>query len=215
MSLFTDSQLETVQKLFVKGFEKAAESLSQYLSEHVIPGRPMIMQIRAAEAEQYLKNLSLGWSSNISQFFDGNLKGISILSFKKKSSKELLKLLLGETSDFYDGLTDIDRITLCEIGNSLINATLGTTNNLFNGRFKLNYSLPVFHENITTGAIRHFIVKEKSENFIIINEKLKVVDHDIVGNILIIIDYFLFENFLRKIETYDFEFDNFISRRIE
>lgn len=147
MSMFNLSELENdaLIEIFNIGVGQAAASMSAIVHEAVRMSVPSISFIPRAEAARLLGGRDAAEPERIcgiSQHYQGAFETEAILMFPEDKSLEIVRLMVGESVPLKE-LTEMEQEAMCEIGNIILNACVGTLANIF--QHELQGSLPQYH----------------------------------------------------------------------
>lgn len=146
-------------EIFNIGVGQAAASMSALVAEEVRMSVPSISFIGRAEAARLLGSRistdadgrtaahaplaeGAGRICGVSQHYEGAFDTDAILMFPEDKSLEIVRLMVGESVPL-EQLTDMEQEAMCEIGNIILNACIGTLANIF--QQELRGSLPAYH----------------------------------------------------------------------
>lgn len=189
MNLIRDIDSVKVRELFIDGFTKVEKSLSQYISEEVeLKMSEFLVFCSINELDDYLENLWMCWNVNVSQSFNGLFLGNSHLLFKDNDCRELINLFEEDDFNYSEEFNEMDKITFCEIGNTIFNTCMGSIINKLNLKNKLEYSLPVFHRTVNAKLSEKYKQNGNGTKVIILSAELMIKNHDIRGNLSIILE---------------------------
>lgn len=117
--------------------------------------------------------------------FGGAFRGVSSLVFPAESATKLASLLVGEEDDSL-GLDTLKMGALCEIGNILLNAVVGSIGNVL--AEELAYSVPDYSE----GTLRTLLERgfgEVDGQLILAKMEFNVEEHRIQGSVLLYFEF--------------------------
>lgn len=145
--MFNLSALENdaLIEIFNIGVGQAAASMSAIVNEAVRMSVPSISFIPRTEAARLLGGRDSAGPERIcgvSQHYRGAFETEAILMFPEDKSLEIVRLMVGEAVPLQE-LTDMEQEAMCEIGNIMLNACVGTLANIF--QHELQGSLPQYH----------------------------------------------------------------------
>ncbi|WP_296000406.1 chemotaxis protein CheC [Rugamonas sp.] len=188
-------------EIFNIGVGQAAAAMSAIVREEVTMSVPAIRFMHRAAAavllglpEQQQQQRICG----VSQHYEGAFETEAILMFPEDKSLEIVRLMVGEAVPLQE-LTEMEQEAMCEIGNIILNACVGTLANIF--QHELQGSLPVYHvgtsDDILTasGSLADTIVLMLHIDFIL--EK-----HQIHGYVAFILDISALHDLKEQINRY-------------
>lgn len=139
----TEIQIDALTEIVNIGVGRAASSLSDIISEHIILKVPSVKVFALAKLPDVLSSFDSEKHSTVLQAFKGDFAGTSALVFPPESAARLVSALTGGQTDS-PNLDAVRSGTLVEVGNIVINAILGTMGNMLSSSFV--FSLPEYRE---------------------------------------------------------------------
>ena len=122
--IISEDYRDTLSELFNIGMGKAANSLSEMLSDEIILTVPQLECMSYEEAMVIYLNAGNDNIDAVEQKFVGDFSGSAFLFFSGESSYELIKRLLG-TDMAAEELGELEHETLKEVANIILNACFG------------------------------------------------------------------------------------------
>ena len=127
----SDELFDALTELIGLGIGKAAEVLNLMLDSHIALSAPVL---RIIDINELASTLGGGEGrarelSAVRMRYSGSMSGSVELIFSAGEAIKLVDCLIGEESVTEEGLDSIRAGTLCEVGNIVINALLGTLSN--------------------------------------------------------------------------------------
>jgi len=137
----TTKQTDALKEMVNIGVGRGIEVLNTMLESHICLSVPFVNVLSK-------ENLSdgLDWTkgeqlSTVTLPFKGNFNGTSELIFPSEGASKLITSLTGEES-LDGGIDSLQAGTLCEVGNIVLNAVMGSVSNLL--ELQLDYTVPGF-----------------------------------------------------------------------
>lgn len=115
-------ELDAISEVFNIGVGKAAATLSEMVGREVVLSLPDARVMQRAEIARQLPSADVPVSSVFQNFRSPFGDGRAILAFPESKSIGLVELVAGKHGTLE--LTDMDRETLTEVGNIILNACL-------------------------------------------------------------------------------------------
>ena len=140
-SKLSELENDALAEIINIGMGRAADSLSQMVSEEVSLSVPMLNVISGQDALGEIDKLTDGDISGVTQDFNGILSGRAMLLFPEEQSMNLVRLLLREEVPL-EMMSELEKEALTEVGNIILNACFGTVANTLT--FELDSTLPLF-----------------------------------------------------------------------
>ncbi|HEU4845599.1 MAG TPA: chemotaxis protein CheC [Burkholderiaceae bacterium] len=200
--MFNLSELETdaLVEIFNIGVGQAAAAMSAIVNEEVRMSVPAIRFMQRAAAARLLgsQDVPAERICGVSQHYAGAFDTEAILMFPEDKSLEIVRLMVGEAVPLQE-LTAMEQEALCEIGNIILNACVGTLANIF--QRELHGSLPEYHvgtsDEILTasGSVADAVVLMLHIDFVL--EK-----HQIHGYVAFILDISALHDLKEQINLY-------------
>jgi chemotaxis protein CheC len=200
--MFNLSELENdaLVEIFNIGVGQAAAAMSAIVHEEVRMSVPAIRFMQRTAAARLLgsRDVPAERICGVSQHYDGAFDTEAILMFPEDKSLEIVRLMVGEAVPLKE-LTEMEQEALCEIGNIILNACVGTLANIF--QRELHGSLPEYHvgtsDEILTasGSVGDTIVLMLHIDFVL--EK-----HQIHGYVAFILDISALHDLKEQINLY-------------
>ena len=173
MKTLTESQSDALTELINIGVGRAANALNELTGSHIILRVPRIELYNFNELDQIRSRFGENPLAAVLQNFRGGYEGRAALIFPTESAISLVEGITGEEPEA-DDLDAIQSGTLCEIGNIVINALLGTIGNMLGDRLDFDLSeyqqdeiinlLPVQSDSSLEGLILlsevHFLIEK-------------------------------------------------------
>lgn len=135
---------DALTELIGIGIGKAADVLNTMLDSHIALSAPSIRIVPSDELIGILiKNDGTDLSA-VHMRYAGGMRGTVELIFSSGEAGRLVDCIMGEEQVLEEGLDAIRAGTLCEVGNIVINALLGTLANVLS--LSLEYTVPAYIE---------------------------------------------------------------------
>lgn len=176
-----DFDLEPLTEIVGIGIGKAAEVLNTMLSSHVRLSVPSLVLAEPEELEGLLFFRGEESLSAVEMGFSGDFEGSAQLVFASRDAGKLVDCL---TNDLPAPEGDLDSIragTLCEIGNIVINALIGTVVNLL--RAQLSYTVPLYSEG-SLGDLLGRLTRD-AEIILVVRTRFEIEHFSIDGDLLV------------------------------
>jgi chemotaxis protein CheC len=136
----SSQQKDALSELINIGFGRAASALSILVGQRVIIEAPDVALFPLEALDKVLDSLSEGEITSVHQVFSGQLSGTAMLLMDSNSSKALVDLLSGPENGQPQVDQKLDRETLQEIANILLNAFTGSFGNLL--QVHISFTVP-------------------------------------------------------------------------
>lgn len=137
----SEIQKEAITELMNISIGRAASSLNQLVDEEIRLTVPRVLFIERSEASKRIDERGVNGTCAVMQEFSGPCSGDALLVFPEKKSLELVRAIIGETVPL-DSLTELEHEALTEVGNIVLNASLGSIANLLD--MEITCSLPEY-----------------------------------------------------------------------
>lgn len=138
-----DAAYEALAELISIGVGRAAEVLNSMLGSHVRLSAPSLRVMSPADLAGALTSKGEGSLSAVEMDFSGEFSGSAELVFASQDAGKLVDCITaGIVLPGEEDRESIRAGTLCEVGNIVINAILGTIANVIHA--ELQYSVPLY-----------------------------------------------------------------------
>ncbi|TYQ13769.1 UNVERIFIED_ORG: chemotaxis protein CheC [Zoogloea ramigera] len=191
-------------EIFNIGVGQAAASMSALVSEEVRMSVPSISFISRTDAARLLGSRLAAEAEapdricGVSQHYEGAFDTDAILMFPEDKSLELVRLMVGETVPLQE-LTDMEQEAMCEIGNIILNACIGTLANVFEQ--ELRGSLPEYHVG-TSDEILGVSGSEPDSVVLMLHIDFALDKHQILGYVAFVLDISALHDLKEQINRY-------------
>ncbi len=176
------------------GVGKAAAIMNTMLDSHVTLSVPVV---RLLTLEKLLKEAvfppDVAFSS-VEMKYAGSFNGFVELVFDTVSAGKLVDRLSGVESMPVDDFDSLRSGTLCEIGNIVINAVLGTMANILD--VSLSFSVPFYHEGRGPGFIDDFKV-DSGSMVLLTKTTFTISELSVTGDFAVFFSFSSYENLRR------------------
>lgn len=193
-----DKQIDVLKELINIGVGRGANVLNTMLHSHIRLQVPFVSILSSAELRQKMEIHSGKRLSAVNLTFKGSFSGIAELIFPSESASKLVTAFTGEGA----GVEDLDSIragTLCEIGNIVLNALLGSISNLL--QLHLNYSVPNYVEgNIDNLLPPHQV--SSSSVILLARTRFTIEELEIDGDFVLFLEVGSFDKLLASINAF-------------
>ncbi|HUX37805.1 MAG TPA: hypothetical protein VMV44_07870 [Rectinemataceae bacterium] len=190
--------LEPIAEIVGIGIGRAADVLNTMLHSHVSLTAPSLAIARPEELEKYFSPRGSESLSAVEMEFSGDFDGNAQLVFASEDAGRLVDCITDDVSAAPEDLDSIRAGTLCEIGNIVINALLGSIVNVL--RSELEYTVPLYTEGSIDDVLRN--VRNEAEVIIIVRARFEIENLSIDGDLLIFLSLSAFTKLEVAIERF-------------
>ena len=141
MIQLNDIQCDAAGELMNIAIGRAGAALNELVDQEIELSVPEVEFVRRADAGRLIDERADGRASAFTQEFSGPFSGEAVLIFPEAKSLELVRTIIGEAVPL-ESMTELEQDALTEVGNIVLNATLGTLADLL--QLRLTSSLPTF-----------------------------------------------------------------------
>jgi chemotaxis protein CheC len=142
---FKPDIMDALTELVGLGIGKAADVLNSMLDSHIGLSVPSVRLVHGAELVEVLSRDGGNALSAVQMRYAGSMKGSVDLIFSAGEAGRLVDCIIGEETVLAEeGLDALRSGTLCEVGNIIINAIMGTLSNVL--KLNLSYTVPSYIE---------------------------------------------------------------------
>lgn len=139
----SEDMIDALTELVTMGIGRAAEVLNLILNSHIELSAPVIRILDVGELSDALQADHNSLSA-VSMRYHGSMNGVTELIFSSNEAGKLIDCITGDEGGSEEGLDALRAGTLCEVGNIVINALMGTISNELD--FGLSYTVPSYLE---------------------------------------------------------------------
>ena len=136
-----DIQCDAAGELMNIAIGRAGAALNELVDQEIELSVPEIAFVHRADAGRLIDQRADGRASAFTQEFTGPFSGDAVLIFPEAKSLELVRTIIGDSVPL-ENMTELEQDALTEVGNIVLNATLGTLADLL--ELRLTSSLPTF-----------------------------------------------------------------------
>ncbi len=173
-----------IRELVNIGVGRAVGLIQELTGVHVVRRIPDLDVLTPGEPDQTHLSQSRDLSV-VRMKYCGDLQGVCALTLPHDSARRLVYLLTGEEARNDDAGMILEE-TLCEVGNMLINAVMGSIANIT--RRSLTYDLPVYTENSLASLVSSGVKEPGGDPGILARTGFRVTSPLIEGDILLFLD---------------------------
>ncbi len=193
----SELELDAIQELLNIGVGNAASALSTMVGEEVHLNVPRILLLKNADAERWLGSLGAGDLTAVTQLFSGDFDGKALLLFPYAKSMTLVRSILREEMPV-ESQAEMERETLLEVGNIVLNACFGTVTNMLN--LNVASSVPILHLHSRSDVV---LPPSPNHDFLlIINMHFLVKASELTGYLSFVMDIANLTRFKQSIQQY-------------
>ncbi|MFZ4615665.1 MAG: hypothetical protein ACOYM2_05605 [Rectinemataceae bacterium] len=181
--------LAAMTELIGIGVGRAGEVLNTMLGSHVRLSVPSLREVRVEDLAATLENRSIDSLSAVEMEFSGDFTGCAELVFASSDASRLVDVITAEVPSLEGDLDSIRAGTLCEVGNIVLNAILGTIVNEVGA--ELAYSVPIYLH----GAAKDLLVgvAQGAELIILVSTCFEIESIAVDGDIAIFLSLGAFD----------------------
>jgi len=197
--IIDDVSQDVLSELVSLGLGKAGSVLNEMLDAHITLRAPRVVITSAEELPVLLSSSGVTTLSGVHMRYAGNVNGAVELIFRTVDAGKLIDRIVGEESIVEEGLDAIRAGALCEIGNVVINALLGTISNQL--ALSFSYSVPSYFEGAPTALISEAGIQH--DHLVILAEtEFSVEDISVLGSLAVFFSIASFANLLEALSSY-------------
>lgn len=197
MKNLTADQQDSLSELINIGVGRAANALNELTGSHIILKVPRVELYQFDDLNEIQGRFGAHPLAAVLQNFRGGYEGRAALIFPTESALNLVEGITGEEPEA-DDIDAIQSATLCEIGNIVINALLGTISNILGDNLEFELSEYKQQEIISLLPGGN---GEVPDGFILLSEVHFLIEKlDISGHIILTFDIDNLNTLFRMIE---------------
>ena len=197
-------QLDFLTEMINIGIGKGAKVLNTMVRSHI---QLRVPSVRILTSSELIKELDFHCDEKLSAVnleFDGNISGYAELIFPSDSASTLVTIFTGE----YDENPPMDETragALCEIGNVVLNAVMGSISNIL--KLSFNYTVPHYIEGLVDTLFPHKNV-QAIPAILLARTRFNIQEMEIEGDIVLLFKMGSFDILLNAIEKESPLFEN-------
>lgn len=189
---------DVLQEIINIGLGRGANVLNTMVGSHVALQVPSLKILSPDEFEQEIREYGKEPFVCVNLPFRSNFSGVAELVFPLQSASELITALTRGQPDNGD-MDSIRTGTLCEVGNIVLNAVMGTISNLIG--FKFDYSIPCCTEGDSKSLLPlHMTMLDPK--VLLAHTHFKIEDLEIHGSIILFFGIRSFDKLLEAVANY-------------
>jgi len=196
MKTLSDLQKDLLQETINISIGRAASTFNKMIQEHISMSVPDIRLINSSEALDLLRMDQNQEICYVEQRFEGSyFVSHAMLIFTENESLELVKLFLG-SGDIIEEMSLLETEAMNEIGNIILNASIGSLANLL--KDNISSTLPVC---VKTQAKNIFGSKkiDSSDLLLLILIDFGIESKKITGYIVLVLELNSFDDFIDRL----------------
>ena len=179
---------------------RAASALNELVDEEVTLSVPRVDFITRTEAGQMIDERAADSVCAVAQEFAGQFSGNALLIFPEAKSLSLVRMMIGDQVPL-EAMTELEQEALTEVGNIVLNASLGTIANLLDMQFES--SLPMFLKGTGLGILGvEDGQAEAGDLALLVEVDFQLKNSDISGYVLFMLDVVSAQKFGELLDAY-------------
>ena len=193
----SEKHLDALQELINIGVGRGAKVLNTVLQSHISLEVPIVKVVTLDELREEMRSRGGSRLSSVSLDFKGNCNGNAELIFSSEGASKLVNLF-AEEEEPESNLDSIRVGTLCEIGNIVLNALMGSISNMLS--LRLSYTVPNYVEGSIGDLAPSFRIPSDSVIFLAwANFTIDV--HEVTGSFVLFMEVASFDKLLTAIDA--------------
>lgn len=194
----SEEQNDALKEIINIGVGRSASSLNKIIGKKVSLKVPEIDIITYQEVRERIFEREKANLAIVRMLFRGHLTGVIELVFSDKEAADIVSIVINDKRS-EDNLDDLLKInTLTEIGNTILNALIGTLGNLLKTRMR--YSVPCYNECTPLAVVEN--INNMHNEVIFAKTNFKIVNEDISGSFILFFELSSFDNLKDKLDKY-------------
>lgn len=200
MDELSEIQHSAITEMLNIAIGRAAAALNDLVDEEVALSVPQVIFTSRREAARLIDQRAGATACAVMQEFEGSFAGNAMLIFPEAKSLALVRLMIGEAVPL-ETLTELEQEALTEVGNIVLNASLGTLANLL--EMEIDSSLPVYLNGTGAAILQDAVGKGSDDDWTLLVE----VDFDLAvsaisGYVLLMLDVVSAQRFTALVDAY-------------
>ena len=190
--------LDALKELFNIGVGRSAAILNHMLTSHVYLTVPIVHILHFDELKTEMHSTGLSNVSAVNLGFSGIFSGSALLMFPQEGAVDLVNAITGTDINELD-IDEIRAGSLCEVGNVVLNAVMGTIANVLKVQFV--YSVPYYLEDKIDNLL-NMDLDDKDKRFLVVKTRFNIEALDIEGDIILFFKVGSIDNLLEAVSKY-------------
>jgi chemotaxis protein CheC len=174
-------ELDALTELVNLGVSRAAVSLRELVGEEVVLTVPALSTVSPHQAAEMIGGVRAGEMVAVEQLFNGDVSGRALLIFLESNSLELVRAVTRDALPT-DEIVELAPEALCETGNIVLQACLGTIANM------LQRSLAIALPTIVRGRAQDLFPRDARGTVLFIYINFSLRGRRIRGYIALLLD---------------------------
>jgi len=201
--MLTKEREEIVNEVMNIAIGSAASALSKLVMARVSVEVPELRLIKASDVSTYLKNELDVLSVYISQAFQGEIEGKSLLCYSQEAVQALLDISFGKRTDL-QFISNFEKGALQETSNIILTSLISAISNLIKYRIRFEVPHVAFdgHKGYFEYLTRDIL---EFEYAIVIKTQMVVKERDISGYVFILLGLKDIESIIERLEENNLE----------
>lgn len=200
MDKLTDLQQAAITEMLNIAIGRAAAALNELVDEEVSLSVPEVIFTTHAEAARLIDQRAGSVACAVMQEFKGPFSGNAMLIFPEAKSLALVRLMIGEEVPL-ETMTELEQEALTEVGNIVLNASLGTLANLLD--LEIDSSLPVYLNGTGATILRDASGRyDEDDRTLLVEVDFDLRHSNISGYVLLMLDVVSAQRFTELIDLY-------------
>ena len=197
----TATQKDALIELLNIGFGRAAASLSQLTGHRVMLEVPQVSVHAIVDLENVLRTVVQNDVASVHQIFSGPVAGDALLLLDYKAAGMLKELLTNE-APLPLPLDASAREVLTEVGNSLLNACLGTFGNIL--KVQVSFSIPQLNLESLSDILRSLLVNREGLRYaLVVHAGFRLRDAEVTGYLVVVLSVASLDRLIRAVEEWE------------
>lgn len=197
MIKFSEIEEDAIKEAFNIALGRAAGTFNAMVGEEIALSVPELSFALPHDALEILKIESDHEVCYVAQSFKGNIFSTdAMLIFAEDDSLELVKLFLRADMPIEE-MTSMERDAMMEIGNVILNATIGSIANMIHD--EIHGGLPVYLCCHAKSLFSDFSQKKQDDVLLIIYIDFKIESKQIKGYVVLVLELAAFDQFMRQL----------------
>jgi len=192
--------VDSLKEILNIGLGKGSSAFCNLLETNVVFSIPETTIVNDGLKQTFNTNLHDQFSTTVYLHFDGLFEGTVALALTDASIMKLVQLLTGEDPSSAE-FDEIASDTLSEVGNILLNNSMGAISNIF--KKELKYEVPQYHKEKVCDVLK---LKEKEEGdstYFITVSKFESSEVEVYGEIVFVFELKTFDKLLQSVDITD------------
>jgi chemotaxis protein CheC len=175
--------------------------LSELTGQRIVLEAPKIEMLSIDRVREALQSILKGDISSVHQVFSGAVAGHALLLLETEAADLLTTVVMGDDIPS-ENRRAVRRETLTEIGNIVLQASLGVCGDLL--QVHVSFSVPVLHVDTVEDILQSVTIEQRELQFaLLVRTRFEVLKSKLSGYLLVILGVTSFSKLLDELDSWE------------